>query len=114
MTAYVGSVHFDESILIGDIVDVRAEVIMTGRTSMHIAVDVSARDPKVQVIRRTTHCVLVFVALDDILKPKPVPALVPENEAQRARWVYADKLKALEMQAQKERSELVELLRSAG
>jgi len=114
VTAYVGSVHFEAPILIGDIVDVRAEVIMTGRTSMHISVDVSARDPKVQAIRRTTHCVLVFVALDDVLKPKAVPTLKPENDAQRARWIYADKLKALELQAQKERSELIELLRAVG
>jgi len=114
VTAYVGSVRFEAPILIGDVVDVRAEVIMTGCTSMHIAVDVSARDPKVQSIRRTTHCVLVFVALDEALKPKPVPPLEPENDAQRARWVYADKLKALELQAQKERSALIELLRATG
>jgi uncharacterized protein (TIGR00369 family) len=103
VTAYVGSVHFEAPIRIGDLVDVHAEIVMTGRSSMHIAIDVSARDPKADAQRETTHCILVFVALDDQLKPQPVPEWQPKTPAELARWQFAARLKELEMQGQDER-----------
>ena len=103
VTAYVGGIHFKEPIKIGDVVDVAALVIMTGRTSMHIAVDVSARDPKLSVVRDTTHCVLVFVAIDENAKPVSVPEWLPISTRDIALKHYAARLKELEASAMAER-----------
>jgi acyl-CoA hydrolase len=104
VTAYVGGIHFKEPIRIGDVVDVAAKVIMTGRSSMHIAVDVTARDPKGESVRDTTHCVLVFVAVDDQAKPTPVLAWKPQSERDLALANYAKRLKELEASAMSERA----------
>lgn len=103
VTAYVGGIQFKEPIKIGDVVDVAALVIMTGRSSMHIAVDVSARDPKLSVVRETTHCVLVFVSIDENAKPAQVPEWQPLNARDIALKHYAARLKELEASAMAER-----------
>ena len=46
VTASVSGIQFVKPILIGDLVTVRARLIHTGRSSMHMAVDVLARDRK--------------------------------------------------------------------
>ena len=104
VTAYVGGIQFKEAIKIGDVVDVAALVIMTGRTSMHIAVDVSARDPKLSLVRETTHCVLVFVAIDENAKPIAVPEWLPISARDIALKHYAARLKELEASAMAERA----------
>ncbi len=104
VTAYVGGIQFAKPIAIGDVVDVAAKVILTGRTSMHIAVDVSARAPKSHESRETTHCVLVFVAIDENQKPTEVPSLVAASDEDRALQYYGERLKALEASAATERS----------
>jgi acyl-CoA hydrolase len=106
VTAYVGGIQFKEPIRIGEIVEVSAAVILTGRTSMHIAVEVNARDPKVDVPHDTTHCVLVFVALDDHNKPVEVPSWNPIEAKDIALQEYALKLKVLEANAIEARSHL--------
>lgn len=44
VTAYVGGIRFFSPIRIGQVVRVRASVIHTGRSSMHLAVDVYSKD----------------------------------------------------------------------
>lgn len=95
VTASVGGMSFIAPIRIGDVVEVRARVILTGTTSMHIAVDVEAIDPRTQARTRTTRCVMVFVALDDTGKPTAVPAWQPLTEDDRRLAEYAARLKAL-------------------
>jgi acyl-CoA hydrolase len=112
VTAYVGGIHFKEAIRIGDVVDVAAQIIMTGRTSMHIAVDVSARDPKSPYVRETTHCVLVFVGVDENAKPYPVPEWQPVSTRDIALKHYAVRLKELEASAMAERDIVGEAIAS--
>src|SRR6476660_10088016 len=64
VTVYVGGIRFYKPVLVGSLVEVRARVIYTGKTSLHIAVDVSAGDPKDVEFSKTTHCVMVFVAVN--------------------------------------------------
>jgi len=47
VTVYVGGIRFHRPVLIGNMVEVSAKLIYTGKTSMHVAVEVSAGDPKV-------------------------------------------------------------------
>jgi acyl-CoA hydrolase len=95
VTVYVGGIRFSQPIRIGELVEVHAKVIYTGTTSMHIAVDVRAGDPKHSERRHTTHCIVVFVAVDDDGKPVAVPAWTPVTDEDRALHAYAQKLMAL-------------------
>ncbi|MBN8947446.1 MAG: acyl-CoA thioesterase [Rhodanobacter sp.] len=84
VTASVSGIQFVAPILIGDLVTVRARLIHTGRSSMHLAVDVMASDLRKGDQRLATSCVMVFVALDGADgKPTPVPCWEPRNEADR-------------------------------
>src|ERR687893_2277856 len=65
VTIYVSGIGFYRPVPIGNMVEVRAKLVHTGRTSMHIAVDVSAGDPKEGLYAQTTHCIIVFVAVGD-------------------------------------------------
>ena len=44
VTVYVGGIQFERPIQVGQIVEVNAQIVHTGSTSMHVAVDVAARD----------------------------------------------------------------------
>jgi acyl-CoA hydrolase len=98
VTVYLGGLHFLAPIHVGDLVELQALVIRTGRTSLDIAVDVYARDPKQAERRRTGHCVIVFVALDPVGRPAPVPQWRPENELDLALERYAVRLSELRKQ----------------
>jgi acyl-CoA hydrolase len=98
VTVYLGALHFLGPIRVGDLVELRALVIRTGRTSLDIAVDVYASDPKRRERRRTGHCVVVFVALDGDARPTEVPAWTPESEIDRALEAYAKRLGDLRKQ----------------
>lgn len=95
VTVYVGGIRFYKPIAIGHLVEVRARLIHTGRTSMHIAVDVRSKDLRTQESEPTTHCVIVFVALDQGGQAIPVPAWVAETAQERAMQEYALRLSEL-------------------
>ena len=98
VTVYVGGLHFLGPIRVGELVELRALVIRTGRTSLDIAIDVYAGDPTSPVRRRTGHCVIVFVALDADGRPTPVPPWRGESEIDRALEGYAARLGVLRKQ----------------
>jgi acyl-CoA hydrolase len=103
VTASVSGIQFVKPILIGDLVTVKARLIHTGTSSMHLAVDVQASDLRSGEPRLATSCVMVFVALDSPEgKPTPVPAWVPRNDDDVRLQEYARRLmdmsKAMERQ----------------
>jgi acyl-CoA hydrolase len=106
VTAYVGGIQFEHPISIGDLVESRARVLLTGRTSMHIAVDVYSRAPTEDTYVRTTHCLMVFVAVDDDGKPVPVPPWQPQGPEDQAQAAYATRMKALSLEIEAERARL--------
>ena len=95
VTLYVGGIRFHKPILIGNMVEVRARVIYTGKTSMHIAVDVSAGDPKDGLYQETTHCIIIFVAMDESGKPVEVTPWKPQTEEETSMERYAVRLMEL-------------------
>jgi acyl-CoA hydrolase len=95
VTVYVGGIRFYKPVHIGHMVEVRARLIYTGRTSMHVAVDVSAADPRDGAFVQTTHCIIIFVAVDDAGKPVEVAPWVPVTEEDRRLSDYAVKLMEL-------------------
>jgi len=92
VTIYVGGIRFYKPILVGHLVEVHAKLIHTGRTSMHIAVDVRAGDPRDRKFSQTTRCIIVFVALDANNKPDEVPTWKPESEEDIELQNYAIKM----------------------
>jgi acyl-CoA hydrolase len=95
VTVYVGGIRFFEPIHIGYIVKTHAYIIYTGKTSMHIAVDVYSKNVKANDFVKNTHCIVVFVAVDENSKPIVVRAFEPKSEKQIALKNYAEKLMEL-------------------
>lgn len=85
VTAYVGDVHFRRPIESGHLVEVNAEMVHTGRSSMHIRVVVTSVDPKGGEPVEATDCLVIFVAVDASGAPVPVPAWTPATDEQRDR-----------------------------
>lgn len=92
VTVYVGGIRFLQPIRIGSLVEVHAKVIYTGKTSMHVSVDVWAKDPKDDDLEKTTHCIIIFVAVDEHGKPIPTPKWVPQTQQDKELEEYAKRL----------------------
>lgn len=114
VTAYVGGIQFERPISIGQLIEVRAQLILTGTTSMHISVEVHSRDVRKDDWGRTTQCLMVFVATDDTGKPVAVPPFEPETDEQRRLADYARHMKALSLQLERERERWLPPPGSAG
>jgi acyl-CoA hydrolase len=113
VTVYIGGLHFLRPIHVGELVELRALVIRSGRSSLDIAVDVYAADPKSAERRRTGHCVIVFVALGANGRPSPVPQWKPENPTDRALEDYAERLAHLRKQMDAEMDRSLEAIAAA-
>jgi acyl-CoA hydrolase len=95
VTVYVGGIRFYHPVNIGHLVRMEARIIYTGKTSMHIAVNAFSKQVGRDKFVKNTHCVIVFVAVDDAGKPKEVPSFVPKTETEIAMRDYALKLMEL-------------------
>ena len=79
VTAYVGNVRFTRPVEVGELVEVSARVVHTGRTSMHVTVDVASGQPATRVLEPATRCLMVFVSVDEHGASTPVRELVPRT-----------------------------------
>ena len=79
VTAYVGNVRFTRPVEVGELVEVTARVVHTGRTSMHITVDVASGQPHTRELEPATRCLMVFVSVDAQGSSTPVRELVPRT-----------------------------------
>lgn len=95
VTVYVGGIRFLKPVSIGDLVKVDASVIHTGNSSIHIAVDVYSKNLADAGFQKTTHCVIVFVSVDQDGKPQKVKSWIPVTERQEKLSEYAQKLTKL-------------------
>ncbi len=95
VTAFVGDTNFHHPVPVGDLVVVNAKIIRTGRTSMHIAVDLYSCSPKKCDLVRAIHSIMVFVAVDENGSPVEVPPWKPTNEEDIRMERYANRIMAL-------------------
>jgi len=101
VTVAIDEMTFLQPVHIGELLVLKSSVNDVGRTSMEVGVRVEANNP---VTGRTTHAnsaYLVFVAVDDEGRSRPVPPLVVETDAQRRRQREA-RLRRLARLAHKE------------
>ncbi len=107
VTVYVGGIQFQRPISIGQLVEVRARIIKTGSSSMHVAVDVQARDVTGDRYERTTHCLMVFVAVDSERQPVAVPTFVAETASERHLQDYAERIMVMRQEIEAERQRML-------
>lgn len=77
VTAYVGNIHLDRPIEVGELVELHANLVHTGRTSMHILVTVYSTDPTRVKPVQSAQCLTIFVAVDDERRTVEVPQWNP-------------------------------------
>jgi uncharacterized protein (TIGR00369 family) len=89
VTVAVDSMTFMEPIFVGNVVLCRAELTVTGRTSMEVRVEVTTENPLKGTSTVANIAYLVYVALDPEGRPTPVPPLVYESPEEKARAANA-------------------------
>jgi acyl-CoA hydrolase len=87
VTVGMDEMSFMEPVYVGDVVTVKAMVNDTGRTSVEVGVRVEAENLLTGRHVHTSSAYLVYVALDDQGKPRPVPPVIAgtDEEVQRQR-----------------------------
>jgi len=83
VTASVDNVSFNESIKLGNVVTLEAQVSRAFSTSMEVHINVYAEDIPSGTRVKSNEAFLTFVALDQEGKPVPVPEAVPETDEER-------------------------------
>lgn len=91
VTAHISDIDFIAPIKMGYHVLIQASLNYVGKTSMIVGVKVTSENPYNGECRTTTKAYLTFVALDDLGRPSPVPALVPQTEDEVRRYENAQK-----------------------
>ncbi|TWI73195.1 acyl-CoA hydrolase [Desulfobotulus alkaliphilus] len=85
VTASVDRLDFFNPVFIGNLLIIKASMNMVGSTSAEIGVRVEAEDVLTGEIRHVVSAYLTFVALDDKMKPSPMPPLILENKDEERR-----------------------------
>lgn len=108
VTAAMDEMSFIEPVYVGDVVTVQASVNEAFSTSMEVGVRVETEDVRTREVRHTSSAYLVFVALDEHGKPRPVPPIAPETPEERQRQAEA----RLRREARLARKETIDRARS--
>jgi acyl-CoA hydrolase len=85
VTVSIDEMSFLHPVHVGDLVTVKASVNDVGTTSLEVGVRVEVEDVMSGEQKHTSSAYLVFVALDDEGKPRPVPDVTPEGASQKRR-----------------------------
>ena len=85
VTASIDRLDFHHPAFIGNLLTVKAAINLTGRTSMEIGARVETEDPVTGVINHTASAYLTFVALDENNRPREIPGIIPETNAEKRR-----------------------------
>jgi uncharacterized protein (TIGR00369 family) len=85
VTVSMDEMSFLAPVHVGDTVTVKASVNDVGTTSLEIGVRVESEELESGTKTHTSSAYLVFVALDDESKPRPVPPLIAETEEEQRR-----------------------------
>ena len=89
VTAAVDNLIFHHPVRLGELVNLKAVVTWTGRTSMEILVQVWAENTLSGEKKLANQAFFTFVAMDDAAKPVAVPSLQPVTEEEHALYNQA-------------------------
>lgn len=91
VTASIDQLNFIAPIRRGWVVNLKASVNFTSRTSMEIGVRVDAENPKTAEIFHTASAYLTFVALGSNGLPTEIPGLKLETDTEKRRFASGEK-----------------------
>jgi len=80
VTASIDRLDFHHPVFVGNVLTLRANINLVGRTSMEVGVRVETENPVTGERRHTASAYLTYVALDRNGRPTPVPPLILETE----------------------------------
>jgi acyl-CoA hydrolase len=86
VTASIDSLSFIAPVYKGWVVNLKASVNFTSRTSMEVGVRVDAENPKTGEVFHTASAYTTFVALGSNGKPAEVPSLILETPDEKRRF----------------------------
>jgi acyl-CoA hydrolase len=101
VTASIDQLNFIAPIKKGWVVNLKASVNYTSRTSMEIGVKVEAENPITSELFHTASAYLTFVALGSDGKPSSVPTLDIEGDVEKRRFAAAQKRRELRLAQRK-------------
>lgn len=79
VTVSANAIRFIKPILVGQMVEVSARIVHTGKSSMHMYVVVQANDTKGGGKKVTNRCFITFMAIDEGGTPVSVPKFEPQS-----------------------------------
>ena len=94
VTASTERIDFRTPIRLGDIIEARARVIHTGRTSMIVCIEVWDERPLTGERELCTTGYYSFVSIDDNGRPRAVPPLEVRTPEEEADWRHAEEIRA--------------------
>lgn len=98
VTASVDNVSFQNSIKLGDVITLVANVTRTFNTSLEVYIEVSVHDILNDINIKTNHAYLTFVSLDrKTLKPTPVPELEPSTDREKELYEGASRRREIRL-----------------
>lgn len=83
VTASVDNISFESPIKLGNVVHIQARVSRSFNTSMEVHMDVWGEDVLHQYKYKSNEAYYTFVALDPNGKPRKVPEIVPQTDAEK-------------------------------
>ena len=89
VTASIDRLVFHYPVFVGDVLFLKACLNMVGKSSMEVGVRVEAENYLTGEVRHTASAYLTFVALDEKGRPKGVPGLIAETDAEKRRYQEA-------------------------
>ncbi len=95
VTAFVDDLEFVSPIRVGDLVKLSGRINAAFGSSMEIEVILEREAPDTRTLTLCVEALLVFVHLDDDLRPAPVPPLLLETDEDRTRHAEATERRAV-------------------
>lgn len=89
VTASIDALHFIAPIRLGHVVELKACVNATGRTSMEVGVRVDSENPLTGEKFHNVSAYLTFVALGSDGKAREIPPIEPQTDAEKRRYQAA-------------------------
>jgi acyl-CoA hydrolase len=89
VTASMELLDFFVAVKSGNIVELLAQVVYTGRTSITIKVDLYSEDPLRKTRAHASQGYFHLVSVDNKGKPIPVPSLIITTVEEKTEWEYA-------------------------
>jgi acyl-CoA hydrolase len=94
VTVAMDSMTFKQPVYIGDLLTITAQLTYVGRSSMEVEAQIEAEDMRTGIKRDAGTSHLIYVAIDDLGRPAPVPPLILTTDDEHARWQAAEHRRA--------------------